>query len=97
MKIRDHLDAMDQRMREAMFPLDRIQTMRRKPRIRKSRSKVDARLLSTSQAAQYLGISTWTLRRLAHDGELPFIRRKYFYFATADLDRYIQQNREREL
>jgi excisionase family DNA binding protein len=80
---------------EPMLPRELLP--HRKPRSRKSRSKVDARLLSTAQAADYLGISTWTVRRLAHDGELPFIRRKYFYFAVADLDRYIQQNREREL
>jgi excisionase family DNA binding protein len=79
---------------EPMFPRELLIT--RKPRQRKSRNKVDARLLSTRQAADYLGISAWTVRRLAHDGELPFIRRKYFYFDLRDLDRYIIEHRERE-
>lgn len=96
MNFKDHIDAMNRQMREAMFPRDLIQAAHRK-RERKSRSKVNARLLSTQQAADYLNVSVWTVRRLAHEGELPFIRRKYFYFAIADLERYIAANKEREL
>lgn len=80
---------------EPLLPSGLLHAHSRKQR--KSRSKMDARLLSTQQAAEYLNVSPWTVRRLAHEGEIHFIRRKYFYFTQADLDRYIQANREREL
>lgn len=80
---------------ESMLPKGSL--IARKSRVRKSRSRVDAQLLNTQQAADYLGISEWTLRRLAHAGEIRFIRRKYFYFAVADLNAYIRENLEREL
>lgn len=86
--------ATQQQPLEPFLPHGLIAT--RQPRQRKSRSKMDARLFNTQQAADYLNVSPWTVRRLAHDGAIHFIRRKYFYFTQADLDRYIRDSRERE-
>jgi|SRR5581483_1535104 len=64
---------------------------------RKAHAKVAARLLSTSQAAEYLGISEWKLRNLVHEGVMPVVRGKYWRFDVKDLETYIQNEKERLL
>lgn len=60
------------------------------PRISKARS----RLLGTKNAAEYLGISIWTLRDLIWNGELPIVRfgRKQ-YLDIKDLNALVERNK----
>jgi excisionase family DNA binding protein len=56
------------------------------------------RLLRTSDAARYLNISPWKLRKLVHDAELPVIERKdgegaNWLFDRNDLDRWVEENK----
>lgn len=54
------------------------------------------RLLSTSEAAERLGVSRWTLRRLAQDGELTPMRiRSAVRYDAADLEAYLSRARRR--
>jgi excisionase family DNA binding protein len=53
-----------------------------------------SRLLSTSCAARYLGVSAWTVRRLVYAGEVPAIRGDRLRFDRKDLDRWIENNKE---
>lgn len=54
------------------------------------------RLLSTEDAAEYLAVSPWQLRQLAHAGDLPFIRSgaRSWRFDVHDLDAYIERQKE---
>ena len=53
-------------------------------------------LLSVEQVAQRLGVSFWTVYRLARSGRLPSIRLgRRRLFAEADLDELIRETRER--
>jgi excisionase family DNA binding protein len=56
---------------------------------------VEPRTLRTKEAAQYLAISEWKLRALVHAGEITFLPGKYWRFATNDLDKWIEQGREK--
>lgn len=56
---------------------------------------VEPRTLRTKEAAAYIGVSEWKLRALVHAGEITFLPGKYWLFATSDLDRWIEQGRER--
>lgn len=54
------------------------------------------RLLRTKEAAAYLSISQWKLRRLTQDGRLPYVQDcdgSPFLFDVRDLDVYIDQNK----
>ena len=55
------------------------------------------RLLRTKDAAKYLSMSPWTLRRMVERGELPFIssgdNSSAWRFDIRDLDRWIEQHR----
>ena len=54
------------------------------------------RLLRTRQAADYLCISEWKLRRLVQDGGLPFVQDGEgtpFLFDLRDLDAYIERHK----
>ena len=55
------------------------------------------RLFNIKQAAAYLGVAVWTLRDLEWRGELPAIRSlgKRILFDRADLDRLVEQKKER--
>lgn len=56
----------------------------------------ERRLLSEHEAAQYLGVSYWTLRDLVFRGELPFVRigrRKLV--DRLDLDAYLDRSKIR--
>lgn len=54
------------------------------------------RLLRTKQAATYLSMSEWKLRRLIQDAILPFIQDQEggpFLLDVRDLDAYIESNK----
>lgn len=58
--------------------------------------KITPRLLRTKSAAAYLGLSPWSLRKLAQDGKIPFIadtQGSPFRFDRVDLDRYIEHSK----
>ena len=57
------------------------------------RDKLPARLLRTADAARYLAVSPWTMRRMAYANEIPVIPGKYLRFDVLDLDRYIEANK----
>ncbi len=55
------------------------------------------RLYSLSEAAIYLGRSTWSVRRLIWDGELPQVRvGRRVHIDLRDMDAFIDQNKVRE-
>lgn len=54
------------------------------------------RLLRTKEAAEYLGISPWKLRRLIQSGQLPVVQDgddSPFLLDMRDLDSYIERNK----
>ena len=54
------------------------------------------RFLRSRAAAQYLGISEWLLRELAHAGELRYIQRtprSPFLFDIDDLEEWAERNK----
>jgi len=55
--------------------------------------QLEPRLLRTKQAAAYLAVSPWTLRKLAQDGKLPVIADGAWRFDRVDLDKYVEQSK----
>ncbi len=56
---------------------------------------ITPRLLPAKRAAKFLGIPYTSLRAEALAGRLPVLKRgKAWYFAVADLDRYVERSRE---
>lgn len=56
-----------------------------------------AGLVRIRQAAQFLGLSEWTVRQMAHEGELRFIQRtprSPMLFDLADLNEWIQRSKQ---
>ncbi len=57
-------------------------------------SKIQKRLLSTAEAAKYLSCSTWKLRELVHNEEVPHVvlyeDDKYWRFDVADLNKFVE-------
>jgi excisionase family DNA binding protein len=54
-----------------------------------------SRLLSVQQAAEQLGVSLWTVYRLARRGQLPSIRLgRRCLFAEEDLERLVRSRRD---
>jgi excisionase family DNA binding protein len=55
------------------------------------------RVLSTKEAAAYIGTSVWTLRRLVGRGEIPYIQfgedTSPWKFLVADLDSFLARHR----
>ncbi len=52
------------------------------------------RLLDVKTAAQFLGISPWTLRELQWRGALPYVKfNRLIYFDVEDLNRFIEKNK----
>ncbi len=54
------------------------------------------RLYSIKEAAVYMGISAWSLRRLIWNGLLPAVRRrgwKRILVDVVDMDHYIEENK----
>lgn len=60
-----------------------------------SQPRLTRRMLRTRDASEYLGISAWTLRRLMHRGEIPFIQNGQgsATLDIRDLDAYIDGNK----
>ncbi len=55
------------------------------------------RLFSLSEAAIYLGRSTWSVRRLIWNGELPQVRAdRRVHVDLRDMDAFIDRNKVRE-
>jgi len=55
------------------------------------------RLLRTSQAAEYLGVSVWTLRKLIQSGGLPVVQHSEtgkFLLDVRDLEGFIERNKK---
>jgi len=52
-------------------------------------------MLKTREAADYLGISTWTLRRLMNEGEIAYVKYRggAANFDPRDLDAYIERKK----
>ena len=49
-------------------------------------------VLRTQDAARYLAISPWLLRKLVHEGRIRIIPGKYWRFRVADLDAYLAES-----
>jgi len=55
------------------------------------------RLLRTREAAEYLSLSPWKIRRLIQDGRLPVVQDgegSPFLLDVRDLDGYIERNKK---
>jgi excisionase family DNA binding protein len=62
----------------------------------KNQPIVSRRLLKTTQASTYLGISPWQLRRLVGTGQLPVVQIRdgaRFLLDVRDLDAFIDRNK----
>jgi len=58
---------------------------------------VTKRLMSIREAAEYLGRSTWSVRRLIWNGELPAVRAGgRVHMDVRDMDEFIERNKVRE-
>jgi len=56
-------------------------------------------LIRSREAARLLGLSEWSLRKLAHDGELPYIQRtptSPLLFDPADLRKWVEREKIRQ-
>jgi excisionase family DNA binding protein len=64
--------------------------------LKNARSVLNRRLLRSTEAADYLSVSVWTLRRLIQSGELPVVQRGEagkFLVDIRDLDGFIERNK----
>jgi excisionase family DNA binding protein len=64
--------------------------------LKNARSVLNRRLLRSAEAADYLSVSVWTLRRLIQNGELPVVQRGEagkFLVDIRDLDGFIERNK----
>jgi excisionase family DNA binding protein len=64
--------------------------------LKNGRSVLNRRLLRSAEAADYLSVSVWTLRRLIQSGELPVVQRGdagKFLVDIRDLDGFIERNK----
>lgn len=55
-------------------------------------------LLTLRTTADYLGLSTWALRKAVREGKIPVVRfpgGKKFYFDRKDVEAFIQKNKFR--
>jgi excisionase family DNA binding protein len=59
-------------------------------------SRVRTRFLATKAAAEYLGVSVWTLRNHVHEGRLSYIPGGKWRFDREDLDRFAAMAKEKE-
>lgn len=68
----------------------------KKPSLFRKASSVRARFLATRDAAEYLGVSVWTLRNHVHEGRLSYIPGGKWRFDREDLDRFAAMAKEKE-
>ena len=59
-------------------------------------SRIQTRFLATKAAAEYLGVSVWTLRNHVHEGRLSYIPGGKWRFDREDLDRFAAMAMEKE-
>ncbi|HTT18063.1 MAG TPA: helix-turn-helix domain-containing protein [Candidatus Sulfotelmatobacter sp.] len=59
-------------------------------------SHIQTRFLATKAAAEYLGVSVWTLRNHVHEGRLSYIPGGKWRFDREDLDRFAAMAKEKE-
>ena len=60
-------------------------------------SKVPKRLYTVPEAGQYLGRSSWSVRRLIWSGELPEVRAgRRIHLDVKDMDTFIDRNKQSE-
>jgi excisionase family DNA binding protein len=62
----------------------------KKSLFRSGRSKT----MRVKEAAEYLGVSPWTLRRYVHAGQLSYLPGKVWRFVVEDLDKFLEQGKE---
>ena len=69
----------------------------RSPAIKQQKEAPEVRLLSTKDAATYLGISRWKVRDLAVTGELPVFQlhagSRFWKFDKRDLNAFIDRRK----
>ena len=59
--------------------------------------RVDKRLYSIPEAAQYLGRSSWSIRHLIWSGELLHVRTgRRVHLDIKDLEAFVEMNKQRE-
>lgn len=59
-------------------------------------SEILSQTLSRSEAAEYLGVSFDTIRRMTEDGELPIVRiRSRVRIRVSALDTYLDEHEDR--
>lgn len=61
------------------------------------RQTIKKRLLTTKEAATYLGTSDWSIRQLVHSGRLPVVsgcEECNWKFDVHDLDEFIENNKQ---
>lgn len=58
--------------------------------------RIQTRFLATKAAAEYLGVSVWTLRNHVHEGRLSYIPGGKWRFDREDLDRLVAMTKEKE-
>ena len=59
-------------------------------------NRIQTRFLATKAAAEYLGVSVWTLRNHVHEGRLSYIPGGKWRFDREDLDRFVAMTKEKE-
>jgi excisionase family DNA binding protein len=75
-------------------PFPEPQTPIRKPPKAKP-AQPARRMLKLKAAAEYLGVSTWTLRRILRSSEIPYVQRGEgnILLDVRDVDAYIEKNK----
>ena len=64
--------------------------------LRVQREARATRFLATKAAAEYLGVSVWTLRNHVHEGRLSYIPGGKWRFDREDLERFVVESKEKE-
>ena len=80
--------------REKRLEAKRASSQPTKKSSRADRPSVAARTVRVKDAAKYLGISEWTLRRHVHNGDIAYLPGKIWRFLITDLDRFLEQSKE---
>jgi excisionase family DNA binding protein len=63
---------------------------------RNEQNRAGCRLLTLKQAAEYLGVSAWTVRRLVWRGDLPHVPiGRLVQLDRVDLDHWIEEKKAR--
>jgi len=76
---------------DSLYPFGQLQRQERKGK--RQRQISSARGLKTSAAAEYLGISPWSIRQLVYRREIPVIRGRHWLFDVRDLDAYLEHSK----